>query len=54
MAAVLGTAGFVLAAVGLAAVVFVAVPLAMGLVGVRVAEIADFCLTSPLVVAAAD
>lgn len=45
---------FVLAAVGLGAAVFVAaVPLAMGLVGVRVAEAVGFGFISPLVVAAA-
>lgn len=50
----LAAAVFVLAAVGLGAAVFVAaVPLAMGLVGVRVAEAVGFGFISPLVVAAA-
>ena len=51
---VLAAVGLVLAAVGLGAAVFVAVPLTMGLAGVRVVEVVvAFGLMSPLVVAAA-
>ena len=54
MVAGLAAVGLVLAAVGLGAAVFVAVPLTMGLAGVRVVDVVvAFGLMSPLVVAAA-